>query len=287
MAILTSLDVTEPVPGQRKLNVLVFGAHPDDCDLRFGGIGMLYRAQGHRVRFVSMTNGDAGHYDQGGVALARRRFQEAQAAGAVGDLEYQVLDIHDGELEPTLEVRYAVIRIMREFRADLVVCHRPSDYHPDHRAVGIAVQDAAYTVTVPNVQPLTPELERAPVVGYLYDDFTIPVPYQATVAVSTDEVWERKVDMAHCHASQWYEWLPYNGGNSGEVPEGEAARREWLAQGMRRRFGAAGQDVREALVRCYGPERGRAIETAESVMISEYGRQVTDEEIPVLFPFFC
>lgn len=286
MAILSNLDMTEPAGEHGRLNILVFGAHPDDCDLRFGGLGMLYRARGHRVRFVSMTNGDAGHHEQGGVALARRRFAEAQAAGAIADVEYQMLDIHDGELEPTLEVRHTVIRIMREFQADLVICHRPNDYHPDHRAVGITVQDAAYTVTVPNVQPLTPELRRAPVVGYMYDDFTIPTAYKATIAVSTDEVWDRKVDMVHCHASQWYEWLAYNGDYMDEVPEGDAERRAWIEQGMKGRFCELGDHVRDTLVKWYGPERGATIETAESVMISEYGRQVGDEELRVLFPFF-
>ncbi|MGQ9731001.1 MAG: PIG-L deacetylase family protein [Candidatus Zipacnadales bacterium] len=267
------------------LNILVFGAHPDDCDLRFGGAAMLYRALGHRVRFVSLTNGDTGHFAMGGGILARRRYEEAQRAAQVADIEYQVLDIHNGELEPSIMIRKLVIAIMREFRADMVLCHRPNDYHPDHRAVGILVQDAAYIVTVPNVCPLTEPLERSPVVGYLYDAFKLPTPYVPTVAIDTDEVFERKIDMAHCHVSQMYEWLPYSAGELDQVPENEGERREWLAKRLRHRFGALAEEVRETLARFYGEEHAAQVKTAESVSISEYGRQPTENELYELFPF--
>jgi len=266
------------------LNILAFGAHPDDCDLRFGGAAMKYRALGHRVKFVSMTNGDTGHFSLGGGPLARRRYEEAQCAARIADIGYDVLDIHNGELEPSVALRKLVIQIMRAFRADLVLGHRPNDYHPDHRAVGLLVQDAAYIVTVPNVAPLTPPLERAPVVGYFYDGFTLPTPFVPTIALDTDDVFERKIDMVHCHASQVYEWLPYSSGTLDQVPESDADRRAWLAQQVQARFGAVADDAREVLKKLYGEERGAAIRTAESIMISEYGRRPSDEELRGLFP---
>ena len=269
----------------RPLNILCFGAHPDDCDLRLGCLALLYRQHGHRVRFVSLTNGDSGHYSQGGGPLARRRYAEARAAAQIADIEYDLLDIHDGELEPTVENRKTVIRIMREFKADLVLCHRENDYHPDHRAVGTLVQDAAYTVTVPNIVPLTPHLETAPVVGYGYDPFRNPTPYRATVAVDTDDIFDRKVSMIHCHASQFYEWLPYNRGCLEEVPSDEAARRSWLRERLLKRFGAIADEVRDLLIETYGAERGAQIRTAETVSISEYGRALTEEDRKRLFPF--
>lgn len=268
-----------------QLNILCFGAHPDDCDLRFGGTAMKYRALGHRVRFVSMTNGDTGHFSEGGGPLARRRYAEAQAAAAVADIEYEVLDIHNGELQPSVWLRKLVIKIMREFKAHLVLCHRANDYHPDHRAVGTIVQDASYTVTVPNVAPLTPHLQRAPVLGYFYDTFELPNPYVPSIAIDTDEVFERKVDMIHCHASQMYEWLPYNGGTLEQVPETEVDRKSWLKERLLARFRKTADDAREALIRFYGEERGTAVQTAETVCLSEYGRPLPPEEIPVLFPF--
>jgi LmbE family N-acetylglucosaminyl deacetylase len=174
---------------------------------------------------------------------------------------------------------------MREFRADIVLCHRANDYHPDHRAVGLLVQDAAYVVTVPNVAPLTPPLARSPVVGHLYDAFTLPNPFVPSIAIDTDSVFERKIDMVHCHTSQVYEWLPFNNGILDEVPEDDAGRRAWLAERLYGRFGALADSVRDKLVELYGQERGSAIRTAESVAISEYGRGVPEDEMPRLFPF--
>jgi LmbE family N-acetylglucosaminyl deacetylase len=285
MGVFASYGGRIPETREGCLNILVFGAHPDDCDLRFGGCAMKYRALGHRVRFVSLTNGDTGHHSMGGGPLARRRYREAQRAAQVADIEYEVLDVHNGELEPSVMMRKAVIRIMREVRADLVLCHRPNDYHPDHRAVGILVQDAAYIVTVPNVAPLTPPLERSPVVGYAYDTFKLPTPFVPTVAIDTDDVFERKIDMAHCHESQMYEWLPYNGGTLDQVPEREAERRAWLAERLHQRFGALANGVRATLATFYGEERAAQIKTAESVGLSEYGRQPSEEELHQLFPF--
>lgn len=271
---------------ERPLNILVFGAHPDDCDLRFGGAAMLYRKHGHNVRFVSLTNGDTGHHEIGGGGLARRRYAEAQAAARVADIEYQVVDIHNGELDASVGNRKLVIQIMREFKADLVLCHRANDYHPDHRAVGTLVQDAAYTVTVPNVAPLSEPLQIPPVVGYLFDDFQDPTPYQATLAIDIEEVMERKINMVHCHASQMYEWLPYNGGTLDQVPRDEAERRELTRRNMYRRFGYQADRCREALVRCYGAQHATEVKWCEPVMISQYGRALGQDEWDRFFPFF-
>src|SRR5204863_2838318 len=148
------------------VNVLVFGAHPDDPDFKAGGVAYLYGRAGHRVKFVSMTNGDAGHHQIGGVELARRRREETRAVARVlGLVEYQVLDNHDGELEPTLPNRRQVIRTIREFEPDLILAPRPNDYHPDHRYASQLVQDAAYMVTVPNIVALTDHLRRNPVIA--------------------------------------------------------------------------------------------------------------------------
>ena len=58
-----------------RLNIIAFCAHPDDCDQRAGGIGARLAALGHRVRFVAVTNGDAGHQTEGGGVAARRRLE--------------------------------------------------------------------------------------------------------------------------------------------------------------------------------------------------------------------
>jgi LmbE family N-acetylglucosaminyl deacetylase len=267
------------------LRILCFGAHPDDCDFRLGGLALKYADAGHAVCFVSLTNGDAGHHREGGGPLARRRYAEAQAAAAIAGIRYEVVDHPDGTLEPTLPMRLRVIERIRTFRPDLVLCHRANDYHPDHRAVGVLVQDAIYNVTVPNIAPLTPHLREAPVLGYMFDTFTEPTPYQATVAVDTDDVLERKLDMLACHESQVYEWLPYNFGTAETLPADASARRAWLAEWCTAWFADMADAARDSLRTFYGAEHGSQVRTAETVAVSEYGTPLNEESIPRLFPF--
>jgi LmbE family N-acetylglucosaminyl deacetylase len=269
------------------MNVLVFGAHPDDPDFKAGGVAWLYGKAGHRVKFVSLTNGDAGHHEIGGVELARRRRAEAQnVARVLGLVEYQVLDNHDGELEPTLPNRRQVIRIIREFEPDLILVPRPNDYHPDHRYTSQLVQDAAYMVTVPNIVALTDHLRKNPVIAYVSDTFQKPYPFTPDVAVDVTEAMPAKLDALHCHTSQVYEWLPYNAMREHEVPTGEAGRRKWLGERYAGRFEDVANRYRDLLVRWYGPERGTQIRYAEAFEGCEYGSPLTEELIPRLFPFF-
>ena len=95
-----------------------------------------------------------------GGPLAQRRSAEVKAAAKVLGVTSRVLDIHDGELLPTLENRKLITQLIREWRADIVISHRPWDYHPDHRYVGVLVQDAAFMVTVPYFCPDVPPLTK-------------------------------------------------------------------------------------------------------------------------------
>jgi LmbE family N-acetylglucosaminyl deacetylase len=270
---------------QEPLRLLIIGAHPDDADYAAGGTAALYRAAGHTVKMVSLTNGDAGHHVTPGPELARRRRAEAAAAGAVIGATYDTLDNHDGLLLPTLENRLQVIRLIRTFRPDLVLTHRPNDYHPDHRYTSQLVQDAAYMVTVPAVAADTPHLQRDPVIAYLPDDFQRPYPLQPSVVVDVGPVIEQLVSMLHCHTSQFYEWLPYNQGVLDQVPKDEAARRAWLAEQTRLRLRARADKYRAELCRAYGPERGAAVQYAEAFEACEYGAPLDEAARRRLFPF--
>ena len=196
----------------RSATVLAIGAHPDDCDFGAGGLAALCVRAGHRVHFVAATNGDAGHYEMGGAPLARRRRAEAQAAGAVIGIDYTVLDNHDGELEPSLANRRTIVRLIREIGPDLILTHRPNDYHPDHRYTAQLVQDAAYMVTVPSLAALTAHLAANPIILYLSDWFQRPYPLQPDVVIDIDGMLDIMLEMLHQHTSQVYEWLPYNSG---------------------------------------------------------------------------
>ena len=265
-----------------KLNIIVIGAHPDDADNKFGGTAALFAEMGHNVKFVSVTNGDAGHYNKGGGHLAKiRRAEAKKAAKELGIEEYTVLDNHDGELLPTLEVRHQIIREIRNWNADVVLSPRPADYHPDHRYTGILVQDAAYLVIVPNVTPDTPPLEKNPVFLYLEDRFQKPYPFQPDIAVDITSTFDKKIEALSAHESQMFEWLPWTSNSLKEVPVGEDERRKYMAKNW---SGSITSDEREALKKWYGEKKGAEIKYAESFEICEYGRQPTEEEIMKLFP---
>lgn len=267
------------------LRLLVIGAHPDDAEYRAGGLAALYRAAGHVVRFVSVTNGDAGHHLVNGPALARRRRDEAAEAAATVGLDYDVWDHADGRLEPTLACREQVIRQIRSFRPDLVLTHRPNDYHPDHRATSQIVQDAAYLLTVPSLCPDVPHLSRDPVIAYLSDDFTRPYPFEPTVVLDVGSVWNEKVAMLHAHRSQFYEWLPSNTGRLAEVPDSEEERFAWLSARMAIIAANLASRFRDRLVALYGPERGPRVRLAEAFEGCEYGAPLDDPARARLFPF--
>jgi len=272
-----------------KLRIIVFGAHPDDAEFKAGGTAILWAKQGHHVKLVSVTNGDIGHWQMAGGLLAQRRTAEAARADQVLGAESEVLDIHDGELEPNLENRRTITRLIRQWKADVVIAHRPWDYHPDHRYVGVLVQDAAFMVTVPYFCPDTPRLMKNPVFLYSSDRFEKPYPFRADIAVAVDDVFDQKVDAIHELESQVYE-----GGASGSmefvrgVPPASQPelRKAWLRESWETRQRGEADRHRNALNKWYGPERGQSIKFAEAFEICEYGQQPSEAELRQLFPFF-
>jgi LmbE family N-acetylglucosaminyl deacetylase len=264
-----------------QLRIIMIGAHPDDCDQDGGGTAILFAKAGHAVKFVSVTNGDAGHQDMGGGILAQRRLAEAHEAGKRFGVEYEVLGNHDGELLPSLEVRLQVIRKIREWNADIVIAPRPNDYHPDHRYTGVLVQDAAYMVAVPNVASDTPPLKKNPVFLYFQDFFQRPNPFRPDVTVDITSVFDQKIYALDAHVSQVYEWLPWIGGYFDQVPKGNDERRKWLAV---TRAVKITPEVRTSLERWYGKEKAAQIQHAEAFEICEYGTQPSESDIRKLFP---
>ena len=267
---------------EKALQVIVIGAHPDDADLCAGGTAAQWASMGHRVKFLSLTNGDAGHQSMGGGALAKRRRAEAkESARRLGIEEYEVLDNHDGELIPSLDVRLQVIRRIRRWNADIVIIPRPNDYHPDHRNCGLVVQDAAYMVIVPNVASDTPPLEKNPVFLYCQDRFQKPNPFEPQIAVNIDPVIEKKYDALDAHESQFYEWLPWTNQAADLVPKDKKERKVWLQQVWKRSVNDA---TRTSLTKWYGKELANEIENAESFQVCEYGKQPSEGELKMMFP---
>lgn len=271
-----------------KLRIIVFGAHPDDAEYKAGGTAALWAKGGHHVKLVSVTNGDIGHWQMAGGPLAQRRTAESALVAQRLGVQSLVLDIHDGELMPTLENRRTITRLIRQWNADIVICHRPWDYHPDHRNVGILVQDAAFMVTVPFFCPDTPALKTNPVFLFSSDRFQKPYAFQADIAVAIDEVFEQKVDALLALESQTFE-----GGALGSAEfmaanppaDQPEARREWLRQKWHARQSSEANRYRSTLVKWYGDAAGGAVKYAETFEICEFGRQPSKDEIKRLFPF--
>lgn len=257
---------------------MAIGAHPDDCEIKCGGTAIKLVRAGHVVRFVSATNGDKGHHKQEGQALIDRRKQEAIAAAEPGGIEPWVMDIPDGEIQPDLATRWRFIRLIREFAPDIVITHRPWDYHPDHRITGQLVQDCSYLVRVPHVCPDVPVPAQAPVILLMSDFFTRPMQFTPHLAVSVDDVYADKMAALSCHASQVYEWLPWVDGR-GPVPEGAGQRLEFLEDWVAPRDQQAADAARDTLAHFYGGDAAAQVKHAETYEISEYGRQLTAEEL--------
>lgn len=268
------------------MNIVCVGAHPDDCECFAGGTAVKWARLGHRVVFVSMTNGDAGHYAMGGGPLAARRAREAQLSAERGGVQELILGYHDGELEATLDARREVVRIIRRYEADIVLAHRPNDYHPDHRYASVLVQDAAFMVTVPNFCPEAPRLARNPVFMYMSDAFTKPTPFRPDLAVDVTEVMDVKFDMLDAMESQVYEWLPWLDGHLDSVPTDPVERRAWLETAWTPFFNKHTALAEPALKKWLGAAKAKQVRFAEGFEICEYGHQPSDDELALLFPFF-
>lgn len=282
LTVLLACSIASNVVAQdRPLQIIMIGAHPDDCDIKSGGTAALFVAMGHHVKFVSVTNGDAGHQTEGGGMLAKRRIAETKEVARRLGVSYDVLDNHDGELLPSLEIRFQIIRKIREWKADVVIAPRSNDYHPDHRYTGVLVQDAAFMVGVPNVAPDVEPLRKNPIFLYFQDNFKKPNPFQADIAVDITPVIEKKLAGLDAHQSQFYEWLPWIGNYENEVPKDPAKHKEYL---LAKRVQAPNPEVRKTLEKWYGKSRADQAKYAEAFEICEYGTQPTEQDIRRLFP---
>lgn len=296
LSLLLAFALSNPTLGSErnlddgKLRIIVFGAHPDDCEIKAGGVAAMWAAQGHHVKFVSATNGDIGHAEMAGGELAKRRTAEVMAADKKLGIETEVLDIHDGELMPTLENRKKFVRLIREWKADVVMGPRPNDYHPDHRYTGILMQDAAYMVTVKFYCPDVPQLPNNPVFLYLSDGFQKPNPFEPDVVVSIDNVMKQKADALWELESQ-IESLWATGNFEKIIPVPKAgpereARRKAMFDRFARRDEAVANKYRDKLIELYGEEKGKKIRYAEAFELCEYGSRASPDKLKQLFPFF-
>lgn len=286
MTFIVSATAEEPAKetDATPLRVIVFGAHPDDCELRAAGVAAKWAAQGHAVKFVSLSNGDIGHFAEAGGPLAQRRKAEVEECAKILGIETEVLDIHDGELMPTLENRKTVARLIRQWQADLVLFHRPYDYHPDHRYTGVLVEDASIVVAAPFFIPDTKPTKQNPVFAYFFDAFKKPVPFEPSVVVGIDDVADKKWACIQAMPSQFADADSWQARTVAGVPPDPERRAAFLLGRIKQRGTDVADRYREHLVKRYGVEQGAKLKFAEAFEICQYGRQPTPEELEQLFP---
>jgi len=266
------------------LRVIAFGAHPDDAELKAAGVASLWSQRGAKVKLVAMTNGDVGHFEQAGGPLAKRRKAEVQECAKQFGSVVDVLDIHDGELMPTLENRRTVSRLIRDWQADIVMGHRPNDYHPDHRYVGTLLDDSAVVVVAPFFVPDTPPTRRNPVFMYYSDGFQHPYPFRADIVVSIDPVAEKKWACISAMPSQFGDADSWQARTRLDVPKEPADRAAFLLNVVKQRDEALANQYRAQLIALYGEQRGKQVKYAEAFQINQYGRQPSAAELRKMFP---
>ena len=281
------------------MKILAIGAHQDDNEFRVGGMASKWVKAGYEVRFLSMCNGCGGHHIMTPEETSARRAKESAAVAEYLGIKYDIWDIDDCTLMADLPTRMRLIRYVREFAPDLIIAHRPNDYHADHRASAQLVADASYILTVPHTCPDVPVMKHMPVIVHNEDRFKNP-EFCATYVVDMDEEIETKLHIAHLNESQVYEWLPYT--HDDTVPESEEERIAFLkgmeitsdttdaevmaaSRGYAVRFAKTAARFRRELIEKYGEEKGAKVRYAEAFELSEYGRQPDKALADALFGF--
>lgn len=191
--------------------VVVIAAHPDDIEFGVAGSVARWVREGAQVTYCIVTDGSAGSNDPqiDLAALVEQRRAEQQAAAAlVGVHDVRFLGYKDGTLQPTLELRRDLTRIIREVRPDRVVCQDPTTIfasnsyinHPDHRAAG----EAAIYAVFPSAEtrPIFPELLAEGYEPHHVTELYLNLTLQPDTFIDISETIEDKMEALLCHASQ-------------------------------------------------------------------------------------
>ena len=263
----------------RPFHVLYLGAHPDDGDYDYGAaIAQLVRS-GAKVSVATFCYGCKGHVDMEPAALAARRRKEAQAAAKIYGLErYIVNECPDCELDASRAWRERMGRLIRDLAPDMVLTHRPVDYHADHRAVGQVSQDLAYFLGVPHWCPDTPVPEKLPFFMYTVDAFTVPRRLRPDLVINCEPTLEIAAKGISCHVSQLFEWMPPQDGIDPKTLSTPEIRWEYIRKYVKDYYLDFSSRYPELVEKLFG-RRDVPVTVAE---LSEYSREPAKCEIDYL-----
>ena len=191
-------------------------AHPDDIEFGVAGTAARWARDGCRVIYVVITDGNVGSHEAGMTAerLAQIRRAEQTAAGEVAGAECVYLGYHDGFLQPTLELRKDLVRLIRQYKPDAVVCGDPTAFfptenyinHPDHRAAATAALDAVFPAA--EMSLLYPDLAAEGLAGHKVDYVFVTFGERVNYYVDITDTLDLKIAALKKHVSQLNEWDP-------------------------------------------------------------------------------
>lgn len=181
-------------------------AHPDDTEAWCAGTLKLLSNKGYRIVIVTMTAGGMGGIGSTEAETITIRKEEAREAAAVIGAEYICMNGRDGFLMDTPELRMEVNRIIRRYKAGIVMTHLPMDYHADHRVCCNIVEAATIISSLPNVPVAEEPLEVTPLLYHtapltLTDPIGSPIP-APHFFVDVSSVMDTKREMLQHHQSQ-------------------------------------------------------------------------------------
>jgi LmbE family N-acetylglucosaminyl deacetylase len=202
-------DNTVETNNQRR--VMGIFAHPDDPEFFCGGTLARWAAEGAEITFVMATSGDKGSSDPAMTSerLAQiREEEECNAASVLGVKEVIFLRHPDGELQPTLELRRELTRLIRLKKPDVVVTSDPTVFwgkrglnHPDHRAIGVAALEAVFPTARDRLNFI--ELERdESLETHKVRQVYVAIPGEPTHKVDVTGYIETKINALREHKSQ-------------------------------------------------------------------------------------
>lgn len=191
-------------------------AHPDDIEFGVAGTAARWAAAGSKVIYALVTDGNVGSHEAGMTPerLAEIRRAESMAAAEVVGATCVFLGYHDGFVQPTLELRKDLVRLIRQYKPNAVVTLDPTNFypsddylnHPDHRATGQAAIDAVFPAA--EMTMLYPDLAAEGLVGHKVNYVYITFSSRANYYVDISETFELKIQSLRKHASQIGDWDP-------------------------------------------------------------------------------
>ncbi len=270
---------------QDAFNIIIIKAHPDEAEEYAGGTAALLARAGHKVKFLSLTNGDVGHWKMSKDALARRRAAEANKAAKILGVTYEIFDYHDGELENNIELRKRVVRAIREWQAKLIISFKPmfGGGHPDNMAAARTVQEGAGLSQAPLFLPEVPVLKTQPIFLYMRDYYSKTFPHKPDLVIPIDQTIAEKLLSFDAHASQFYEFAPYQRGMLDKVPQNDEQKTAYLHKYWGE-FSHISAEMREWLINWFGEEKGMSFTYGEEFEVAPFSRRPLKEELLKLFP---